>query len=63
MDLVENDQRQDLTDTRYRTQQNQAVFIRTFGVFQDMPFDLAELLVVEVDEVQIQLDAFLHAGI
>ena len=33
------------------------------GLLEDMPLDLAKLLVIEADEVQIQFNTLLHAAV
>ena len=63
MDLVENNSRQDLAVSEHRLENHQAGIIDLFGAAIDVPFDLAQLFIVESDQVEIQVNALLGAGV
>jgi hypothetical protein len=63
VDLIENDQGQDLADARHRAQPHQGFAIMLFGGTNDMKFHRGQELSVMPDQLKVEFDASLHAGI
>ena len=63
MDLVEEDEAEDPAHPWDAPEQVPAVDIVSFGAFFDVAFEVTEESVVEVEKLEIDLDAFTHRGI
>jgi len=63
VDLVEEDEAEDLPHPRDASEQVPAVDIVAFSLFLDIAFEAAEQAIVEVEEIEIDLDAFAYGGI
>ena len=62
MDLIEDHQGENMADAGNRLQQHQALIIACGGMLFDMPLHLVELLIEQADEVEVEFNAFLGAG-
>ena len=59
-DLVKNGERQDATNTGNAAKHTEGCWIVLFGLLFQMPFQLAQLQVITVDQSQIEIDVALH---
>lgn len=57
MDFIEDDQRQRIADARYGLQEGQTLGIMFLGAGLDMPFQLGQLLIIEIDQCTVEFDA------
>jgi hypothetical protein len=63
VDFVEEDEAQDLSDSWDASQEVEGAGVVAFGLPDDVEFQLSEETVIEIEELEIHLDAFLDAGI
>jgi hypothetical protein len=63
VDFIEYDESEDFADAWYGVQQVQGIGVVGFGAAHDVGLELGELLVVDIDERDIERDAFAHAGV
>ena len=60
VDFVEENEAEDFAHSRDASKPIPAVDIVRFGLFDDVEFEGAEQLVVEVEKLEVDLDAFSH---
>lgn len=60
VDFVEKNETEDFAHSRDASKPVPAVDIVHFGLFDDIEFEVIEQLVVEVEELKINFDAFSH---
>ena len=63
MDFVEQHEAEDLADTRDRLQQIQGVGVMVLGRFDEAEFDIAQQIIIGVDEGEIDFNTFLYRRI
>ena len=63
VDLIEDRQRQDLADAGHRFEMEEARGVVLFDGTDDVPFELTDLPVVDLDESEVGLDALADARI
>ena len=63
MDVIEQHEAQDVSNTRYGLQQVEGVGIVLLGRFEEIEFEVFEQLILVGDQSQIDLDGLLHGGI
>jgi hypothetical protein len=63
VDFIEEDQGENLANPRHRLQAGKRLDIVGFGRARDIEFDLAQELIVVLDEGDIHFDGLAHAGI
>jgi len=63
MDFIQHAQRQDFSHTGDGLQQVKGIGVMGFGVFEDLQFYVLQQLVVSIDHSQVDLDAFIDAGV
>ena len=63
VDFIEYDESEDLADAWHGVQQVQGIRVVRLGAAHDVGLELGELLVVDIDERDIERDAFAYAGV